>query len=261
MKTKKMGTYKKMGLYLLAGITGGGLIGAMLGAGMEMWGSGITSGAADVLDVFRKIMLPLMTGIAAAGILTGEYSIWKLKTIGENIVEAEDDECDRLEYMYEKAGASGMMANIITQALCILVLSVGYSVKYIGTEASRSNHFLLVCIIFILYFAYAGFWQARYVKGIQLVYPEKKGDPASRKFQKEWLESCDEAERAVIYQSAYRSYIAANKAIPLLLVIAMLCHLFFDTGIMAVILVAAAWLVVMAVYLISCVKIRKEKLG
>lgn len=53
-----------MGLYLLAGITGGGLIGAILGAGMEIWESGITSGASDVLDVFRKIMLSLMTGIA-----------------------------------------------------------------------------------------------------------------------------------------------------------------------------------------------------
>lgn len=261
MKTKKMGTYKKLGLYLLGGITIGGMLGAVLGAGMELWGSGITSGAADVLDVFRKIMLPLMAGIAAAGILAGECSIWKLKTIGENIKRAEDEECDRLEYMYEKAGAAGMMANIITQALCMLVLSAGYSMKYIGTEASRSNHFLLVCILFVLYFVYAGFWKTRYVKCIQLVYPEKKGDPASRKFQKEWLESCDEAERAMIYQSAYRSYTAAGKAIPLLLVIAMLCHLFFDTGIMAVVLLAAAWLLVIVSYLSSCVKIRKEKLG
>ena len=56
------------------------------------------------------------------------------------------------------------------------------------------------------------------MKCVQRVYPEKKGDPASRKFQKEWLESCDEAERAMIYQSAYKSYMTANKTIPLLLV-------------------------------------------
>ena len=36
--------------------------------------------------------------------------------------------CDHLEYEYEKAGAFGMKANIITQALCMLVLSTGYSI-------------------------------------------------------------------------------------------------------------------------------------
>ena len=53
----------------------------------------------------------------------------------------------------------------------------------------------------------------------------------------------------------------ANKTIPLLLVVAMLCHLFFDTGIMAVVLLAAVWIIVMLSYLNSCVKIRREKLG
>lgn len=145
--------------------------------------------------------------------------------------------------------------------LCILALSAGYSMKYIGTEASRNNHFLMVCILFMMYFAYAGFWQVRYVKYVQRVYLEKKGDPSTRRFQKEWLASCDEAERAVIYQSAYRSYVTTGRALPFLLVVAMLCHLFFDTGVMAVALLAAAWLIVMISYLNSCVKIRKEKLG
>ena len=145
--------------------------------------------------------------------------------------------------------------------LCILALSAGYSMKYIGTEASRNNHFLMVCILFMMYFAYAGFWQVRYVKYVQRVYPEKKGDPSTRRFQKEWLASCDEAERAVIYQSAYRSYVTTGRALPFLLVVAMLCHLFFDTGVMAVALLAAAWLIVMISYLNSCVKIRREKLG
>ena len=65
----------------------------------------------------------------------------------------------------------------------------------------------------------------------------------------------------MIYQSAYRSYVTANRALPLLLVVAMLGHLLFDTGVMAVALLASAWLIVLISYLNSCVKIRKEKLG
>lgn len=237
MKTKKMGTYKKLVLILLAGAAIGGAGGAVLGACVEIFGPGIAAGAEDMPDmmgVLQQVMLPLMVGIGAAGILIGEYSIWKLKDIGENIAGADDEMCDLLEYQYERTGAFGMKANIITQALCIL---------------------------FMLYFAYTGFWQARYVKCIQRVYPGKKGDPSSRKFQKEWLASCDEAERSVIYQSAYRSYVTANRALPLLLVVAMLGHLLFDTGVMAVALLASAWLIVLISYLNSCVKIRKEKLG
>ena len=45
-----MGTYKKMGLILLAGAAGGGLVGALLGAGMELYGSGIASGAGNCAE-------------------------------------------------------------------------------------------------------------------------------------------------------------------------------------------------------------------
>ena len=134
MKTKKMGTYKKMGLILLAGAAGGGLVGALLGAGMELYGSGIASGAGNVLSALQRVMLPLMIAIGAAGILAGESCIWKMKNIGEEIAGAEDEACDRLEYEYEKAGAFGMKANIITQALCMLVLSTGYSMNTSGRK-------------------------------------------------------------------------------------------------------------------------------
>ena len=96
MKTKKMGTYKKMGLILLAGAAGGGLVGALLGAlvgallgaGMELYGSGIASGAGNVLSALQRVMLPLMIAIGAAGILAGESCIWKMKNIGEEIAGA-----------------------------------------------------------------------------------------------------------------------------------------------------------------------------
>ena len=55
MKTKKMGTYKKMGLILLAGAAGGGLFGALLGAGMELYGSGLASGVGTVLSVLQRV--------------------------------------------------------------------------------------------------------------------------------------------------------------------------------------------------------------
>ena len=60
----------------------------------------------DMLGVLQHVMLPLMVGIGAAGILSGEYSIWKLKDIGENIAGADEETCDILEYRYERSGVS-----------------------------------------------------------------------------------------------------------------------------------------------------------
>lgn len=70
-------------------------------------------------------------------------------------------------------------------------------------------------MIFLICYAYDGFWQVRYVKVIQESHPEKQGDPSSRKFRQQWLDSCDEAEKEVIYRSAYTSYSQTSKMIPL----------------------------------------------
>ena len=74
-------------------------------------------------------------------------------------------------------------------------------------------------------------------------HPEKRGDISSRKFHQQWLESCDEAEKEVIYQSSYKTYIFMSKAIGLLLIVTMLSHLFFKTGIMAILVVGVMYLV------------------
>lgn len=121
--------------------------------------------------------------------------------------------------------------------------------------------FLFTCIVFCICGIYEGFWQMRYVKTIQIAHPYMKGDPSERNFQKKWLESCDEAEREMIYQSSYKAYMTLNKCIPVLLVVTMLSHLFFQTGIMAVLAVAAIWLLVSLTYTGSCVSTKRKKRG
>ena len=155
-----------------------------------------------------------MIAIGAAGILVGESCIWKMKNIGEEIAGAEDEACDRLEYEYEKAGAFGMKANIITQALCMLVLSTGYSMKYIGTEASRNGpfpagvHYIypVLCISGILAGPLCEMRAARY--------PRKKRSGYQENFRKNGWKAAMRQSGRLIYQSAYKSYMTANKTIP-----------------------------------------------
>ncbi len=256
---KRLNSYKKMGLYMLVSAIGGGILGAAAFVMLEgSMGEGIEAGASYVLEGIQRMMVPALAAITIISVIYGEINLRKQKMICGKILEMEDEECDRWEYEEEKTGAYGTVVNLISQVLCILVLSVGYSIKYIG-EGNGVN-MLAACVVFLVCYVYDGFWQVRFVKTVQTAHPEKMGDPSSRKFREQWLENCDEAEKEVIYRSAYKSYIQTSKAIPILLLLVMLGHLFFNTGIMAIVMVAVIWMVVTVSYLNSCVSLKGQKI-
>lgn len=129
--------------------------------------------------------------------------------------------------------------------------------KYIEAE-NHAYSFLVACVIFIAIYVYLYFWQIRYVKLLQKTHPEKKGDPSSPKFQEQWLDSCDEAEKEVIYRSAYKAYMTVNRTIPVILILVMLANLYFDTGMLAVIVLAVIWMLAQFTYTGSCVRMKKS---
>ena len=150
---------------------------------------------------------------------------------------------------------------IMLPALLIITIAtiiLGERSNYI-TDGNHQN-MLAACLVFLGCYAYNGFYQTRYIKTVQAIHPDQKGDPSSRKFRQQWLDSCDEAQKELIYQSAYKTYSAINTWIPILLVFTMLGHLFFDTGIMAIVVVAVIWIVVTGSYLHSCVNMKGAKL-
>lgn len=147
----------------------------------------------------------------------------------------------------------------MSQVACIIILSFGYSLKYI--ESGKSRYFLFACIIFILCYFYDIYLSVRYVKAIQAAHPEKKGDPTSSKFTEQWVESCDEAEKEIIYKSAYKTYIVLNKVIPILLLLTLIANMFLNTGILAVLVVAVIYLVTGMTYIRSCMVSKAKKLG
>lgn len=63
------------------------------------------------------------------------------------------------------------------------------------------------------------------------------------------MESCDEAEKEIIYKSAYKTYIVLNKVIPILLLLTLIANMFLNTGILAVLVVAVIYLVTGMTYI------------
>ena len=86
--------------------------------------------------------------------------------------------------------------------------------------------------------------QARYIKLLQKTHPEKKGDVSSMKFQQQWLD---------------KAFSFTSKCLSFLLLLTMLSHLFFHTGVLAILVVGITQIILALTYNRSCVELKKVK--
>lgn len=256
---KKKNSYLRMGIILFCAMLVGGVIGFGGRVMIDSIGEGIGTCMQALIELIQKYMLPLLLIILILTVACGEVTLNKLRSIGKRMLQAGEEESDQLEYEEENAGGKGMAINVLSQVLSVIILSAGYSVQYIE-NTEKPEGFLISCLLFLICFAYDGMWQVRYIKTEQKIHPEKKGDPSSIKFQEQWLKSCDEAEKEIIYQSAYKVYASLGKCIPVLLLITMLGNLFFNTGMLAILVVAFLWTFVTLTYIRSCIKMQRTKI-
>ena len=253
---------KRTVIKMLVAMLIGGVIGGVSSVVYEnVLGEEFGGGLLRILtEVTQRLMVPGLLLVTIVSIAAYEICFKKLKNIGDRIGDAEDEEFQRLDYEEERYGAILQCINVVAQVLCIVLLGSGYSMKYIHDGRTSLTKFLTACVLFLICFFYSGMAQARYVKLLQKVHPEKKGDVTSKDFHKQWLESCDEAEKEAVYQSSYSTYIFTGKLIGILLVVTMIAHLFFNTGVFAILVVGAIYLCMTVKYCISCVRLKSENM-
>ena len=87
--------------------------------------------------------------------------------------------------------------------------------------------------------------------------PEKQGSVYDTKFQKKWYESCDEAERAVIGQCAFKAYQAMCRVCLGLWAVFALGGMFFSWGLLPAMAVCIVWGAGQSVYSYSCIRLSK----
>lgn len=254
-----MKTYLKYSLKMLACILVGGVVGfAIAFIDVNEW----EEYAVVVQEVIRENLLALLIFMMLISVVIGEVILKRMKRLGEELADAEDERGDEIEYELEHVGCTGLIGITVIMVLSIAILATVYSMEYIDRSLDAGERSLIVCfVIFIVLNIYNGYWQIRYVKMIQRIYPDKAGDPASRNFQKQWIQNCDEAEREMIYQASYKTYLRMNKIIPVLTALAMLGNFMWNTGILAVLLLGIVWIALVITYCRTCTKMKGTKLN
>lgn len=89
--------------------------------------------------------------------------------------------------------------------------------------------------------------------------PEKQGSVYDTKFQKKWMDSCDEAEKAQIGQAAYQAFrVAAGTCLGLWVVFTIL-NFSFDIGLLPALAVLVIFGVLQVTYCLTCIKLSRSK--
>lgn len=89
--------------------------------------------------------------------------------------------------------------------------------------------------------------------------PEKQGSVYDVKFQKKWIDSCDEAEKAQMGQAAYQAFRAATGTCLVLWVVLTVLNFSFDIGLLPVLMVLILFGVLQVTYCLTCIKLSRSK--
>lgn len=165
------------------------------------------------------------------------------------------------EDVYNAADKKLSVIMWITGAALILsffLITASYSVGFSAFESKRHTLPVLVGIAsFFCILIESVLIQQKCVDAVKAMNPEKTASVYDTKFQKKWLDSCDEAERIMIGKCSYKAYAATNTVCLILSVVLAICALTFETGFLPSLAVCLIWLVNQSAYLKEAMKYSK----
>lgn len=129
------------------------------------------------------------------------------------------------------------------------LIAAAYSNGFAIFDERRSTVLFFVSIAcFLATLAEVLIVQQKCVDLVKEMNPEKIASVYDTRFQKKWLDSCDEAERLLIGKCAYQAYLATNTVCPILSSVLAVCALLFDIGFLPSLSVCVIWMINLSVY-------------
>ncbi|MBR1693578.1 MAG: DUF3169 family protein [Lachnospiraceae bacterium] len=140
---------------------------------------------------------------------------------------------------------------LLITSLHIILSWLLFGLGFYGLALKDDFH-MLPCVLgltgFILSLITTTRLQQKVVNLVKELNPEKRGSIFDPKFQKKWLDTCDEAERLYIYKCSYAAFRTSQITCIVLLVILVLVGMEFPIGVVPVVCVCIIWGVQTLVY-------------
>lgn len=136
------------------------------------------------------------------------------------------------------------------------LISATYSGGFAMIE-KHLNMYVLAIVTFLVILAEGVIIQQKVVDITKIMYPEKTASVYDLKFQKKWVDSCDEAEKIMIGRCAFEAFKVTNSVCGALSIILAISALMFDIGFLPSFVVCLIWLVNQCVYCRAATKCLK----
>lgn len=234
------------------------IVGGIFGAGsMFLFMSFKDSGASHwfirgfdffiVNIVYAQIALGLIMQLPAL------YFFKKGKTLIETATYSSDEEEDQFEEHFDQALNRALILNSTHMVLGFILFGIAIDERNSLIWASIGIFLFLMILEIIVEYGILGLLKKRN--------PIKDVDPTSLKFEKEWIEVCDEAERMMIYKASYRTF--SNMKIVLLFafIITFFTKPVFGTGNFPLVLLGLVWLAHNSLYYFNTMQFKKDKIN
>ena len=224
-----------------------GLLGGVLG-----FFTGV-AGAAGVAETVRQALDRLLAVCAPWGIVASAVILlgagWYLYAAAKRRFTAWDGEDEDTMDDVERQ---------LSWALLLTGLMIVLDFFFFAASIIYER-FLQDLILFLASVAVLVVLQQKIVDLERRINTEKRGSVYDMKFQKTWMDSCDEAERAQIGQACYTAYRMGNKVCVFLWVALLILNFVFDFGLLPIAAVLVVWGVMQTAYALECIRLSKRK--
>ena len=142
--------------------------------------------------------------------------------------------------------------------LSYFLIAASYSGGFAAFENENSTlSFVVGIAAFFGIMIEAVIIQQKCVDAAKKTNPEKTVSVYDTRFQKKWMDSCDEAEKIMIGKCAFKAYSATNTVCSALAIVLAICALVFETGFLPSFVVCLIWIVNQSVYCKEAIKYSK----
>lgn len=226
-------------LILCISLISGGILGFATAKAGDIGLTEKFKAAASAFGAYAAPWLMLLCALAVAAICLPLYRK------GKRILSEWDGEdeavCDKAEKMLSYVLCFSNCAYIIA----FFLIAATYSAMSINDFGGAKTlvPFFVGLVSFMAILMETIIFQQKSLDAAKKTNPEKNVSIYDVKFQKKWLDSCDEAEKLVIGKCAYKAFNATNKACIAFAGLLAIGSLVFEISLTASFFVCAIWLI------------------
>ncbi len=167
-----------------------------------------------------------------------------------------DEEDDDMYIKIDKILSKALNLNNI----CFILNTILFGLACYNLINNKHLLFIFISVVFYILTIFSSiFFQGKVVNITKELNPEKKGNVLDMKFQKSWFNSCDEAERHIIYESSYNSFKFMNIIYNVVVLLLSCVGMFFKIGIFPIILAGILYLMHVISYTINVQKSENKR--